>query len=53
MDFLRAMEHAKRKTLTVGDLILVICLRGYVEPILQDWKPLPDSVNRERGRTRN
>ena len=53
MDSIRAMEHAKRRILIVRDLILSIRLRGYDETILQGWEPLPQSVNRERGRARN
>ena len=52
MDSMRTMEHAKRRTLMVGDHILAIRLRGYDETILQDWEPLPQSANCERGRTR-
>ena len=53
LDSMRAMEHAKRRTLMVSDLILSIRLRDYDETILQDWEPLPRSLNRERGRARN
>ena len=51
LDSMRAMEHAKRRTLMVADLILAIRLRGYDQTVLKDWQPLPQSVNRERGRT--
>ena len=53
MDSERAMEHAKRSTLMVSDLILFIRLRSYDETTLQNWEPLPESVNRELGRTQN
>ena len=37
----------------VGDLILAIRLRGYDETILQNWEPLQQSINSERGRARS
>ena len=52
-DSMRAIEHAKRRTLMVGDLILAIRLRGYDQTVLKDWEPLPGRVSRERGRAQN
>ena len=50
---MRSVEHDKRKTLMVADLILAIRLRGYDQTVQKDWEPLPQSINRQRGRARN
>ena len=41
MDSVRAMEHPKRRTLMVSDMILSIRIRSYDQTVLKDWEPIP------------